>query len=66
MTDEQASQDAPRKELVAGSVNDAEKSEIEQALAKTKHRTMSEFVRETMLDRARRINTPKRATDLAA
>jgi uncharacterized protein (DUF1778 family) len=55
-----------RKEVVGGSVNGDEKALIEAAREKAGVRTMSEFVRETMLARARLILKPKRHEDRAA
>jgi uncharacterized protein (DUF1778 family) len=55
-----------RKDVVGGSVNADERALIEAARERAGVRSMSEFVRETMLARAKRILEPKRATDLAA
>jgi hypothetical protein len=55
-----------RKDVVGGSVNTAERALIEAARERAGVRSMSEFVRETMLARSRRILEPKRAEDRAA
>jgi uncharacterized protein (DUF1778 family) len=55
-----------RKDVVGGSVNPDEKALIEAAREKAGVKTMSEFVRETMLARARLILKPKRHEDRAA
>jgi hypothetical protein len=56
----------PRKDVVGGSVNPEEKALIEAARERAGIKTMSEFVRETMLARARHILKPKRHEDVAA
>jgi uncharacterized protein (DUF1778 family) len=53
----------PRKDVVGGSVNADERALIEAARERAGVRSMSEFVRETMLARAKRILEPKRAAD---
>lgn len=58
-------QEVPRKDVVGGSVNAAERAEIEAARQKAGYKTMSEFVRETVLERARLILTPKRRHEAA-
>lgn len=55
-----------RDEVVGGSVTPDERALIEAARQKAGVRFMSEFVRETMLTRAKHILTPKRAEDRAA
>jgi uncharacterized protein (DUF1778 family) len=55
-----------RKDVVGGSVNADERALIEAARERAGVRSMSEFVRETMLARAKRILEPKRLTDRAA
>jgi uncharacterized protein (DUF1778 family) len=57
---------ARRDEVVGGSVTPEERALIEAARQKAGIRFMSEFVRETMLHRAKHILTPKRAEDRAA
>ncbi len=58
-------QEVPRKDVVGGSVNAEERAVIEAARQKAGYRTMSEFVRETVLERARLILTPKRRDEAA-
>ena len=50
----------PRKSLVFGSVNTEEKDLIERARQKAGKPNMSVFVRETMLQRAEEILTPRK------
>ncbi len=52
-----------RKDVVGGSVNAEERALIDEARELAGIKTMSEFVRETMLERARHILTPKRRDD---
>lgn len=58
-------QDAPRKELVAGSVNDAEKAEVDKARVTLGYGSMSEYVREVMLGRSREVNQTSQAAGAA-
>ncbi len=53
----------PRKELLAGSVNEEEREVVEQAMRRAAFPNMSVFVRETMLQRAAEILAPKRRGD---
>ena len=58
-------QEIPRKDVVGGSVNAEERAVIEAARQRAGYKTMSEFVRETVLERARHILTPKRREEAA-
>jgi uncharacterized protein (DUF1778 family) len=67
MTDHTEQQpNEPRKSVIGGSVNAAEYALIDAARQKAGVRNISEFVRETMLHRARHILSPKRREDQAA
>jgi uncharacterized protein (DUF1778 family) len=53
----------PKVKTVGGSVSAQEMALIEAARERAGIRSISEFVRETMLARAKRILEPKRAAD---
>jgi uncharacterized protein (DUF1778 family) len=56
-------QEKPKVKTVGGSVSAQEMALIEAARERAGIRSISEFVRETMLARAKRILEPKRAAD---
>lgn len=64
MSEHTETPEVPRKDVVGGSVNSDEKALIDAAREKAGVRTMSEFVRETMLTRAKHILTPKRRDEV--
>ena len=66
MSSDAETPETARKDVVGGSVNSDEKALIEAARERAGVKTMSEFVRETMLARARLILKPKRQADRAA
>jgi uncharacterized protein (DUF1778 family) len=63
MPNDTEQQEAPKAKTVGGSVSTQEMALIVAAKDRAGIRSMSEFVRETMLARAKRILEPKRAAD---